>query len=62
MMIGLEPDLIRRSLAILATQQRGKNRLIPLVADYAVPNVSEKIVRIIYSYTDYINRVVWKKH
>lgn len=62
MMIGLDPDLIRRSLAILATQQRGKNRLIPLVADYAVPNVSEKIVRIIYSYTDYINRVVWKKH
>jgi UDP-N-acetylglucosamine 2-epimerase (non-hydrolysing) len=53
-------------LAILATQQRGANRSDPhgicQVADYSMPNVSDKVLRIIHSYTDYVNRVVWKKY
>jgi UDP-N-acetylglucosamine 2-epimerase len=62
MMVGLEIDRIRQGLAILDTQPRGDQRGLRLVADYSVPNVSDKIVRIIHSYTDYINRVVWKKY
>jgi UDP-N-acetyl-L-fucosamine synthase len=66
MMVGLEVDRVRQGLAILATQPTGANRLAPLglrqVADYSMPNVSEKVLRIIHSYTDYVNRVVWKKY
>jgi len=62
MMVGLEMDRVRQGLAILQTQSRGANRTLCLVADYSVPNVSEKVVRIIHSYTDYVNRVVWKKN
>lgn len=62
MMVGLEVDRVRQGLAILHTQPRGAERLLRLVADYSVPNVSEKVVRIIQSYTDYVNRVVWKKY
>jgi UDP-N-acetyl-L-fucosamine synthase len=62
MMVGLEIDRVRQGLAILATQPRGTNRSLRLVADYSMPNVSEKVVRIIHSYTDYVNRVVWKKY
>jgi len=62
MMVGLDIDRVRQGLAILATQPRGAQRGLRLVADYAVPNVSDKIVRIIHSYTDYVNRVVWKKY
>ena len=50
-----------QSLSIVDNQPRGKQRLLRQVADYSVPNVSDKIVRIIYSYTDYVNRVIWKK-
>ena len=60
MMVGLDVDRVRQGLAILATQPRGARASLP-VADYAVPNVSEKIVRIIHSYTGYVNRVVWRK-
>lgn len=60
MMVGLEIDRVRQGLAILQTQPRGDDRALRLVADYSMPNVSEKVVRIIHSYTDYINRVVWK--
>lgn len=60
MMVGLEPDRISQALNILKTQQRGMHRNLRLVADYGVPNVSEKVLRIIYSYTDYVRRVVWK--
>jgi len=62
MMVGLEVDRVRQGLAILATQARGSDRSLRLVADYSMPNVSEKVVRIIHSHIDYVNRVVWKKH
>lgn len=62
MMVGLEVDRVRQALAILAQQPRGNERLLRQVADYSMPNVSDKVVRIIHSYTDYINRVVWKKY
>jgi UDP-N-acetylglucosamine 2-epimerase len=62
MMVGLELERVRQGLAILQTQPRGPERALRLVADYNVPNVSAKVVRIIHSYTDYVNRVVWKKY
>ena len=62
MMVGLEVDRVRQGLAIVAHQTRGADRDLRLVADYSMPNVSDKVVRIIHSYTDYINRVVWKKY
>lgn len=62
MMVGLEVDRVRQGLAILETQRRGDERSLRLVTDYSMPNVSEKVVRIIHSYTDYVNRVVWKKY
>jgi UDP-N-acetylglucosamine 2-epimerase len=61
-MVGLEVDRVRQGLAILSTQPRGDSRSLRLVADYDTLNVSEKVVRILYSYTDYVNRVVWKKN
>jgi UDP-N-acetylglucosamine 2-epimerase (non-hydrolysing) len=61
MMVGLEVDRVRQGLAILATQPRGADRMLRQVADYSMPNVSDKVVRIIHSYTDYVNRVVWKE-
>lgn len=62
MMVGLDVDRVHQGLTILANQPRGSERGLRIVADYAVPNVSEKVVRIIHSYTDYVNRVVWKKY
>lgn len=62
MMVGLEIDRVRQGLAILANQSRGAVRGLNQVADYSMPNVSDKVVRIIHSYTDYVNRVVWKKY
>ncbi len=62
MMVGLEADRVRQGLAILQTQPRGTERALRLVADYSMPNVSDKVVRIIHSYADYVNRVVWKKY
>lgn len=61
MMVGLDPLRVMQGLAILKNQPRGEQRLLRQVADYSMPNVSDKVVRIIHSYTDYINRVVWKK-
>lgn len=61
MMVGLEPECILRGLVQLEQQSTGNERNYHLVADYSMPNVSEKVTRIILSYTDYINRVVWKK-
>jgi len=62
MMVGLELERIRQALAMVVKQSRGIERGLSVVTDYDVPNVSEKIVRIILSYTDYVNRVVWKKY
>lgn len=62
MMVGLTAERILQGLEILDHQPRGEDRLLRLVSDYSMPNVSEKIVRIVLSYTDYVNRVVWKKY
>ena len=61
-MTGLMKERIMQSLSIIDKQTRGKQRLIRLVEDYSMPNVSDKVVRIIHSYTDYVNRVIWKKY
>ena len=62
MMVGLEVERVMQGLAILENQPRGVDRLLRQVADYSMPNVSDKVLRIIHSYTDYVNRVVWKKY
>jgi len=59
MMVGLNPERIMQGLVQLQTQKRGSERNFRLVADYSMPNVSEKMVRIVLSYTDYVKRVVW---
>jgi len=61
MMTGLEWDRVAEGLTILEGQGRDELRMLRIVQDYTVPNVSEKVVRVIQSYTDYINRVVWHK-
>ena len=62
MMVGLEIDRVRQGLGILNSQLRGPERSMRLVADYSMPNVSDKVLRIIHSYTDYVKRVVWKQY
>lgn len=62
MMVGLNPERIMQGLVQLQTQKRGKERNFRPVADYSMPNVSEKMVRIILSYTDYVKRVVWSEN
>jgi UDP-N-acetylglucosamine 2-epimerase (non-hydrolysing) len=61
MLVGLEPGRVLQGLEILGRQPRGSERLLREVEDYTVPNVSDKVVRIIQSYTDYVNRVVWRR-
>jgi UDP-N-acetyl-L-fucosamine synthase len=62
MMVGMEIDRVRQGLNILNSQLRGSERNMRLVADYSIPNVSEKVLRIIHSYTSYVKRVVWKQY
>lgn len=62
MMVGLECERVLQALDILATQPRGEVRLLRQVSDYSMPNVSDKVVRIVHSYTDYVKRVVWKEY
>jgi UDP-N-acetylglucosamine 2-epimerase len=61
MMTGLNPDRVMQGLALIADQPRGDDRAFRRVADYSMPNVSDKVVRIIHSYTDYVQRVVWRR-
>jgi len=62
MMVGLDIQRVRQGLSILNYQSRGNDRNLRHVSDYSIPNVSEKLVRVIHSYTDYVNRIVWKKY
>jgi UDP-N-acetyl-L-fucosamine synthase len=61
MMVGLNPERVLQGLIQLESQKRGEERTFRKVADYSMPNVSDKMVRIIISYTDYIKRVVWSQ-
>lgn len=61
MMVGLSVERVLQGLAVLDSQPRGNERGLRQVVDYSMPNVAEKVVRIIHSYTDYVNRTVWKK-
>ena len=62
MMVGLESERILQALKLLEKQPSGQNRLLQRVADYSMPNVSDKVIRIIHSYINYVNQVVWKKY
>lgn len=62
MMVGLEVERVLQGLNILQAQLSGSERSLRLVEDYSMPNVSEKVARIVHSYTDYVNRVVWKRY
>lgn len=61
MMTGLDRERVMQALSILEKQPRGEQRTLRIVQDYDVPNVSEKVLRIILSYTDFVNRLVWHK-
>jgi UDP-N-acetylglucosamine 2-epimerase (non-hydrolysing) len=61
MMVGTRPERVMQGLTILESQPAGEQRLLRQVADYSMPNVSDKVVRIVLSYVDYVNRVVWKR-
>ena len=61
MMVGLNSDTITQALNVLESQPRGTDRLLSLVDDYAPRNVSDKVLRIILSYTEFVNRKVWRK-
>ncbi|MCE9933760.1 non-hydrolyzing UDP-N-acetylglucosamine 2-epimerase [Aeromonas salmonicida] len=62
MMVGLEVERVFQALHVLASQPAGEERLLRPVADYSMPNVSDKVVRIVHSYRDYVMRVVWKQY
>ena len=62
MMAGLEVERVLQGLALLESQPRGEERGLRLVEDYSMPNVSEKVVRIIHSYRDYVMRTVWRRY
>ena len=62
MMTGMNTERVMQALTILEDQPSGDARILRQVGDYSMPNVSDKVVRIIHSYTDYVNRVVWKKY
>ena len=61
MMVGLEVERVMQALQVLESQGRGDERSLRLVADYSMPNVADKVVRIIHSYRDYVMRTVWKR-
>jgi UDP-N-acetylglucosamine 2-epimerase (non-hydrolysing) len=61
MMVGLSPERILQGISLASIQSRGEERSLLLVRDYSIPNVSEKVVRIIVSYVNYVKRVVWNE-
>ena len=62
MMVGLAVERVMQGLAVLETQHTGDLRDLRIVADYSMPNVADKVVRIIHSYRDYVMRTVWKQY
>lgn len=62
MMVGLEVERVMQALQVLESQGRGDERSLRLVADYSMPNVADKVVRIVHSYRDYVMRTVWKRN
>ena len=62
MLTGMHVERVMQCLSILETQPMGADRLLRQVADYSMPNVSDKVVRILHSHVDYVNRVVWKRY
>ena len=62
MMVGLESVRVMQALQVLESQLSGEERNLRLVADYSMPNISDKIVRIVHSYRDYVMRTVWKQY
>ena len=62
MMVGMNEKLILNCLEVLNDQQKSKKRILNNVQAYNVKNVSDKVVRIIFSYIDFVNRFVWKKN
>ncbi len=62
MMTGLNPDRVLQALQLVNVQKTGEERSFRQVSDYSMPNVSDKVVRIILSYTDYVKRVVWSEN
>lgn len=62
MMVGLSKERVLQGLAILETQGRSDERSLRLVSDYSMPNVADKVVRIIHSYRDYVMQTVWKQY
>ena len=62
MMVGMSIERVMQGIEILSSQKRGNDRTLSIVSDYTSNNVSQKVLRIIISYTDYVNRVVWKKY
>ena len=60
-MVGLNKDIVNQALDVLETQPRGSSRLLSMVNDYSPKNVSDKVLRIILSYTGFVDRKVWKK-
>lgn len=62
MMVGLEVERVMQALQILESQDRGGDRSLRLVGEYSMPNVADKVVRIVHSYRDYVMRTVWKQN
>ena len=62
MMVGLDPERVLQCLGVLDGERSASGRRTEIVRDYSVPNVSEKVVRILHSYTDYVKRVVWREY
>lgn len=62
MMVGLDVVRVMQALQVLESQARGDQRSLRLVADYSMPNVADKVVRILHSYRDYVMRTVWKRN